>query len=663
MSLFLVLASLVPAALAGPTLAVLPFANQTGDAAYDALGKGLADMLTTDLSTVDQLTLVERSRLQALLDELALAQGDFVDPATAARLGQGLGARYVLTGALTAVAPQMRLDARVVDVESGEVVDSASAVGPTAEFFLLEKELAAGLSDELGVTLTARDQARMGRVQTESFAAFQSWATGLDALDRGQLEEARGALEAALAADARFGLAADALDDAQARLVAAGRTSQQVRSEAARAVMVGLAALRAQDATPTVAQVSALIHPRAWTPSLPGDSRDLAAVTEAVLDLGLPDDAVLDLQVTTMAVNEWALANRALAAMYLRQRPAVVTYGQELLERYPMTTWAASVRASLQSTIDELRKIEAGQAELPLLRKQARFSEAMWTCTADKRPQPRLAACEAAWTEAADLGPADPQGAVRAETGQHLVEAAVHAGQHDRARTVLAELDALAQGSTDPKLGGFVNRARTVVERLDINLADIDKRRAGLADARDGGRHAMLASRLAAVGQHTEAQAIVDQGLALFPADPKLLETATELALDVHDADRAAAAFAAWEAVVQPLNSRVASSYRRLDQDLADARRGRARALTDLARDLASRALYSETGDTWLRIAREEAAHSQTPEDALLSQAAFNLGQAGRIDEARALYQEVLDRFPASSSAEAARVHLGTLPE
>src|SRR5207245_76973 len=81
-----------PGLLLAPIVAVLYFDNNTGDPAMDALQKGLADMMITDLAAVDGVTVVERSRLQAVVGELALQRGKYFDQQTAVKLGKGVGA-------------------------------------------------------------------------------------------------------------------------------------------------------------------------------------------------------------------------------------------------------------------------------------------------------------------------------------------------------------------------------------------------------------------------------------------------------------------------------------------------------------------------------------------------------------------------------------------
>ena len=191
-------------ARASHTVALTYFDNHSGDPSFDALGHGLADMLITDLSELSTLRIVERSRLNDIMEELELSESSFVDPSTAAKLGQGLGATLIVTGSFTTIAPQMRIDARVVHVASGEVAFSTEVTGPQEEFFLLEKELALALAEQAGATITFREQARLGQVATESFDAFSEWSNGLKAMDQQAFIEAKAAIDRAKEADDSF---------------------------------------------------------------------------------------------------------------------------------------------------------------------------------------------------------------------------------------------------------------------------------------------------------------------------------------------------------------------------------------------------------------------------------------------------------------------------
>jgi TolB-like protein len=127
----------------GQVVAVLYFDNNTGDPSYDVLQKGFADMMITDLSGVDGVTVVERDKLQALLDEIALQKNKYFDNKTAIKLGKGLGASYALTGAFYAMKPSLRVDVRLIDIATGKVVLATKVSGRHDAIFDLEQELVA----------------------------------------------------------------------------------------------------------------------------------------------------------------------------------------------------------------------------------------------------------------------------------------------------------------------------------------------------------------------------------------------------------------------------------------------------------------------------------------------------------------------------------------
>lgn len=89
---------------------------------YDALGKGIADVLITELAANNSIRVVERDRIQQLMDEQNLGASGRVDKATAVQVGKILGVHHMIFGGFI-IDPkgQMRLDARAVNVETSEI--------------------------------------------------------------------------------------------------------------------------------------------------------------------------------------------------------------------------------------------------------------------------------------------------------------------------------------------------------------------------------------------------------------------------------------------------------------------------------------------------------------------------------------------------------------
>ncbi|WP_394707992.1 CsgG/HfaB family protein [uncultured Desulfosarcina sp.] len=90
----------------------------------------LAEMLTARVMDTVEATgtysLVERERLLAILQELNLGSSSLADEATGLRIGRLVGARLMVFGAYQVAASQMRLDLRLVEVESGRVRKASS---------------------------------------------------------------------------------------------------------------------------------------------------------------------------------------------------------------------------------------------------------------------------------------------------------------------------------------------------------------------------------------------------------------------------------------------------------------------------------------------------------------------------------------------------------
>ena len=109
-----------------PGIAVLPFENGGSYGKdkedFDALRKGLAAMLISELAQNSEVRLVDRFETQRVLDEQGLAVAERVDKETAARIGKLVGARYMVTGSFIDLYGDFRIDARMINVETGEIM-------------------------------------------------------------------------------------------------------------------------------------------------------------------------------------------------------------------------------------------------------------------------------------------------------------------------------------------------------------------------------------------------------------------------------------------------------------------------------------------------------------------------------------------------------------
>ena len=204
-------------AVPGPptTVAVLPLRFSGSDSSLRPLERGFAELLTTDLSRSSKLTVVERARIQTLLDELALQQSGRTDASTNVRAGRLLRAGRVVQGSIFQVGEsQLRVDAAVLDVPTTEVRGTARGEDEIDRLFDLEKRIALGLFDQLGVTLTVAERNAIEQRPTRSLAAFLAYSRGLTAEDDGRFEDASRFYRDAIRIDPGFGAALQRSRDA-----------------------------------------------------------------------------------------------------------------------------------------------------------------------------------------------------------------------------------------------------------------------------------------------------------------------------------------------------------------------------------------------------------------------------------------------------------------
>jgi tetratricopeptide (TPR) repeat protein len=214
-------------------IAVLPL-SVTGPAAatYESLGRGLADLMISDFAKVPELRILERERVQAIVDEIALGRTTQVDRATAARSGRLLQAGRVVTGSMTAASAQnIQLNTQVVTVATPAAtpVAGGSATGALNNLFDYEKTVVIATLRSMNVTVTpAVSAAIMGNRPTQNLQAFLVYSRGLVASDAGRLDEAANFFDNARALDPNFTAAVQHAAAARAAQAGQGMTTARI---------------------------------------------------------------------------------------------------------------------------------------------------------------------------------------------------------------------------------------------------------------------------------------------------------------------------------------------------------------------------------------------------------------------------------------------------
>jgi len=184
------------------TMAVLPFENNsvTDPDRYSPLSKGLSAMLITDLkNSSTSLQLIERDKIQALLKEIALGQSGSVDQSTAVRAGKILGAQSIVFGSFMVLGNQVRMDVRIIKVETSEVMMAESIVGDSGGLINLAMDLAGKIARSMKVGFKPPQVKSEGDINAALY-----FSKGLDALDKGDKKEARRLFSKAIELDPAY---------------------------------------------------------------------------------------------------------------------------------------------------------------------------------------------------------------------------------------------------------------------------------------------------------------------------------------------------------------------------------------------------------------------------------------------------------------------------
>ena len=132
----------------GPrTVAVVPFTNISGQPDDDWIGTGIAETVTADLEQFSELWVVGREAfLDVVSHDLPDAALAVSDEALTRDRARGLGVSWIVTGGFQRLGDQLRITARIVNVETGTAYETAKVDGQIAEMFTLHDRIVAELT-------------------------------------------------------------------------------------------------------------------------------------------------------------------------------------------------------------------------------------------------------------------------------------------------------------------------------------------------------------------------------------------------------------------------------------------------------------------------------------------------------------------------------------
>lgn len=177
-----------------PTIALAEFTNGAlgRTAEFAELSVGIQDIMITTLAAAPNLRVVERRKLQSILDEQKLASSSEIDQTTAVRLGRILGAQHFVAGGAIIFRGDVRIDVRAFNTETSRIEYTETIQGKESELLELIDRLSRKVAS--GLKLPASTQ------QSSSKPPKSEQAKAVALLGRALIARDRGDTQAMLAA-------------------------------------------------------------------------------------------------------------------------------------------------------------------------------------------------------------------------------------------------------------------------------------------------------------------------------------------------------------------------------------------------------------------------------------------------------------------------------
>ncbi|MGD9587274.1 MAG: tetratricopeptide repeat protein [Pyrinomonadaceae bacterium] len=190
------------------TVAVMFFHNASGDGDLDWLREGLADMLITDLSRSERLTILSRQQLSALLERAGYQGAGTSDRLeTALDLAKQSGAQVIVTGSFARAGEKLRIDVQVQDAAAGSLRAAESLTVEKPEDILSQIDiLARKLLRHLNADDLGADQG-LTTAMTDDLEAYRFYSLGVEKANALQSQEAIDLFSRAIELDPDFAMA------------------------------------------------------------------------------------------------------------------------------------------------------------------------------------------------------------------------------------------------------------------------------------------------------------------------------------------------------------------------------------------------------------------------------------------------------------------------
>jgi TolB-like protein/DNA-binding winged helix-turn-helix (wHTH) protein len=162
-----------------PSIAVLPFANLSGDSKFEYFSDGITEDIITDLSKLSGLLVIARNSAFAYKDQ----------PLALKSVAEALGVRYVLEGSVRRSGSEIRINAKLIDSETGSHLWTERYDRRVQDIFAVQDDVTSNIVKALALTLTEEEKQSVARRYTHSIEAYDLLLNGQSFYARSNKED------------------------------------------------------------------------------------------------------------------------------------------------------------------------------------------------------------------------------------------------------------------------------------------------------------------------------------------------------------------------------------------------------------------------------------------------------------------------------------------
>ena len=180
-----------------PSIAVLPFANMSGDPEQEYFSDGITEDVITDLSRVSGLFVVARNSVFTYKGKAVKVQ----------QISEDLGVRYVLEGSVRKAGNRVRITAQLVDGTTGGHLWAERYDRDLTDIFAVQDDIAQNIVEAMKVAIAPEEKRAMQKVPTDNLEAYEFYLRGrrfLHEMTRKNLELARQMFSKAIELDPSY---------------------------------------------------------------------------------------------------------------------------------------------------------------------------------------------------------------------------------------------------------------------------------------------------------------------------------------------------------------------------------------------------------------------------------------------------------------------------